>query len=88
MSPLFSYFNTNQVSAIRFCSYEGSRFNRFPLIVGEEPHESHEENSSVAVQFIHSIHFIHLLRERTKFSLNFEESRRHLNELNDLNEPE
>lgn len=22
--------------AIRFCSYEGKRFNRFPLIVGEE----------------------------------------------------
>ncbi len=21
---------------IRFCSYEGSRFNRFPLIIGEE----------------------------------------------------
>ena len=22
--------------AIRFCSYEGSRFNRFPLIIGED----------------------------------------------------
>lgn len=22
--------------AIRFCSYEGTRFNRFPLIVGED----------------------------------------------------
>lgn len=32
--------------AIRFCAYEGSRFRRFPLIVGEE----HLEDLGVAVR--------------------------------------